>query len=352
MARWQFDRLGSLVAGRTSRPSRTFSPTESREEALSTRIDRPGEPISRIVGVYQIVLRRTLEHFFPSAQLEILGDRSIIDWDGSSDETYYRLHEDADGMGIEIEWLGSRVAFQSGNPMPLLPTERRLVEVIVEAIDLRFRGLLNQELSHRLDRFSYQTEDLIVADYLEAVSPYRVPAALEALRVAALSTYENRRVSMGALLLGTDQDPSAPERQSREGRAEFQRASDRHQGFPPALRRGADGLPRGPSGRPNPTDRRDPVGRGRAGGRADGPSLPAIIPGPRQGHAIRRARLPGPDPRPGDQGLRRGDDDVQLQRCAMAVAGHPQQVRRLVRGGGPGSVAGAGRVPCSRRRST
>jgi hypothetical protein len=221
MARWQIDRLGSLAAERTPRPSQTYFSTESREEALSMRIERPGESISRIVGVYQIVLRRTLEHFFPGAQLEILGDRSIIDWDGSSDETYFHLHEDADGMGIEIEWLGSRLAFQSGNPMPLLATERRLVEVIVEGIDLRFRGLLNQELSHRLDRFSYQTEDLIVADYLEAVSPYRVPAALEALRVAALSTYENRRVSMGALLLGTDQDPTAPDRKSGEGAPNF-----------------------------------------------------------------------------------------------------------------------------------
>src|SRR5204862_7629493 len=152
---------------------------------------------------------RTLEHFFPSAQLEVLGDRSIIDWDGSSDETYYRLHEDPNGLGVEIEWLGTRLAFQPGNPMPLLPSERRMVEVIVEAIDLRFRGLLNQELSHRLDRFSYQTEDLIVADYLDAVNLYRVPAGLEALRVAALSTYENRRVSTGALLLGTPDDPAA-----------------------------------------------------------------------------------------------------------------------------------------------
>ena len=132
--------------------------------------------------------------------------------------------------------------------MPLLPSERRLVEVIVEAIDLRFRGLLNQELSHRLDRFSYQTEDLIVADYLEAVNPYRVPAVLEALRVAALSTYENRRVSMGAMLLGTDHDPAAPGRNNRGGRAQFQRPADGDQGVPPALRRRADGLPGRPPG--------------------------------------------------------------------------------------------------------
>src|ERR1700675_2297388 len=103
------------------------------EPALSMRSDRPTGPISRIVGLYQMVLRRTLEHFFPDAQLEVSGDRSIIDWDGSADETYYRLQHDPEGMGVEIEWLGTRLAFLPGNPAPLLSTERRLVEVIVEA---------------------------------------------------------------------------------------------------------------------------------------------------------------------------------------------------------------------------
>jgi hypothetical protein len=168
-----------------------------------------------------MVLRRTLEHFFPDAQLEVLGDRSIIDWDGSSDETYYRLREDPNSLGVEIEWLGSLLSFVPGNPAPLLPTERRMVEVIVEAIDIRFRGLFNQELAHRVDRFQYQTEDLIVADYLDAVNPYRIPAALEALRVAALSTYENRRVSTGALLLGTKEDPASPLHVNPEGAPTF-----------------------------------------------------------------------------------------------------------------------------------
>jgi hypothetical protein len=191
------------------------------EPRSSMRSERSGEPISRVVGLYQLVLRRTLEHFFPDAQLEASGDRSIIDWDGSPDETYYRLHEDPDGLGVEIEWLGTRLAFQPGNPSPLLSSERRMVEVIVQAIDLRFRGLFNQELSHRLDRFQYQTEDLIVADYLNTVGSYRIPAALEALRVAALSTYENRRVSTGALLLGTEHDPAAPAYKNLEGAPSF-----------------------------------------------------------------------------------------------------------------------------------
>jgi hypothetical protein len=208
-------------AGRPGRSNRGASGGIEEVRDVVTQGERPSGPISRIVGVYQIVLRRTLEHFFPAAQLEIQGDRSLIDWDGTSDRRLFRLYDDSTGTGIEIDWLGTRLAFQSGNPMPLLPSERRMVRVIVEAIDLRFRGLLNQDLSHRLDRFSYQTEDLIVADFLGTASPYRVPAVLEALRVAALSTYENRRVSMGAMLLGTDHDPAAPERVSREGAPNF-----------------------------------------------------------------------------------------------------------------------------------
>jgi hypothetical protein len=192
------------------------------EEPISSmHSEPPTRSISRIVGVYQLVLRRTLEHFFPDAQLDVAGDRSIIDWDGSADETYYVLRDDPDGLGVEIDWLGSRLSFQPGNPVPLLATERRMVEVIVEAIDLRFRGLFNQELSHRFDRFQYQTEDLIVADYLDTVSSYRIPAVLEALRVAALSTYENRRVSTGALLLGTEHDPAAPGYKNLEGAPSF-----------------------------------------------------------------------------------------------------------------------------------
>jgi DisA bacterial checkpoint controller nucleotide-binding len=225
MVRQQLGWLDSLIIGSEHGSSREDPRSSPRDREVEVDVaasgDRLSEPISRIVGVYQIVLRRTLEHFFPGAQLEVTGDRSLIDWVGSPDEPYYRLHDDSSGLGVEIDWLGTRLAFQSGSPMPLLPSERRLVEVIVEAIDLRLRGLINQDLSHRIDRFSYQTEDLIVADYLEAASPYRVPAALEALRIAALSTYENRRVSMGAMLLGTEQDPAAPQRQNREGAPNF-----------------------------------------------------------------------------------------------------------------------------------
>ncbi len=200
----------------TKTPTSTSAEPPPRDDA-----ERSAPPISRIVGAYQIVLRRTLEHFFPDAHLEVLGDRSIIDWDGSPDETYYRITDDPDRTSVEIEWLGTRLLFQPGNPTPLLPSERRMVEVVVAAIDLRFRGLFSQEIAHRIERFNYQTEDLIVADFLDTISPYRIPAALEALRVAALSTYENRRLSMGALLLGTSTDPANPTFKNFDGAPSF-----------------------------------------------------------------------------------------------------------------------------------
>ena len=185
------------------------------------RSESPSGPISRMVGVYQMVLERTLEHFFPDASLDVAGDRSIIDWDGSSDETYYRLHDDPTAWASRSSGWEPGSRSSRATPRRCLSTERRMVEVIVEAIDLRFRGLFNQELSHRFDRFQYQTEDLIVADYLDSISPYRIPAVLEALRVAALSTYENRRVSTGALLLGTEHDPAAPAYKNVEGAPSF-----------------------------------------------------------------------------------------------------------------------------------
>jgi hypothetical protein len=167
------------------------------------------------------LLRKTLEHFFPDSLLETQGDRSVIDWDGSPQKACYRISDEGDGLGLEIEWLGTRLSFRPESPVPLLPLERRMVEVVVRALDLRFRGLYDQELDDRLERFQYLNEDLIIADFLWPVSPYRISAALEALRVAALSTYENRRLSTGALLLGTDHDPAAPDRSNTEGAPQF-----------------------------------------------------------------------------------------------------------------------------------
>ncbi len=188
---------------------------------MSARPDRPIGSISKVVGLYQMVMRYTLEHFFPDSVLEIQGDRSLIDWEEVSREPFYHLVDDPDRLSIEINWLGSRLTFQPGSPIPLLASERTLLEIIVHALDRQFRGLFDQGVDDRLERFHYRTEDLIIADFLATPNPHRVPAALEALRVAALSTYENRRVTTGALLLGTARDPTAPGRELPDGAPRF-----------------------------------------------------------------------------------------------------------------------------------
>jgi hypothetical protein len=183
--------------------------------------ERPSGPISRVVGLYQTFLRRSLEHFFPDAVLDVESDRSVINWDGAPREDHFAVSPDPDGVGLLIDWFQTRYVFQHASPTPFLPAERRLIEIIVHSLDLRFRGMFDANVAHRMERFDYALEDVILTEYLDPPDPFRVPAVLESLRVAALSTYENRRVSMGALLLGTSYDPLIPGWINSEGAPRF-----------------------------------------------------------------------------------------------------------------------------------
>ena len=176
-----------------------------------TSLERASGPASKVVGLYQMFLRRNLEHFFPDSVLNIMGDRNFINIDDLGRMDRYRIEDDPDGVGVVIDWLRSRFMLTPGSPTPFLPTERRLIDVIVRTIDQRFQNLFDVEANDRAEMFQYAFEDNIVTEYIDLPESTRIPAALEALRVAALTTYENRRVSTGALLLGTETDPAQPE---------------------------------------------------------------------------------------------------------------------------------------------
>jgi DNA integrity scanning protein DisA with diadenylate cyclase activity len=198
-----------------------FRGIERMDNIPATLAERSSGPISRVVGLYQTLLRRSLEHFFPDGVLQTQGDRSMINWDGNLNHDHVAVNDDPDGLGCELGWFGTRYLFQPSSPAPFLPTERRLIEVILRTLDLRFRGLFDPDVAHRLERFQYLQEDLIVADYMGLDESFRVPAVIEALRVAALSTYENRRVSTGAVLLGTPYDPAEPNWSNPPGAPRF-----------------------------------------------------------------------------------------------------------------------------------
>jgi hypothetical protein len=178
--------------------------------------DRPKGPMSRIVGLYQMMMRRQLEHFFPDAMLELTSDRSEILVDPEQRGSYFQLREDPDGLGVVIELFHTRYLFQPGSPSPFLPAERQLIEAVMRVLDRRYQFIYDTEAA--IDEIlEFAIEDQIVAESLQLPGPVRLTSALEALRSAALSTYENHRVSTGALLLGTPEDPAFPGRANPPG---------------------------------------------------------------------------------------------------------------------------------------
>src|SRR5262249_56624942 len=100
--------------------------------------ERPAGPISRVVGLYQTFLRRSLEHFFPEAVLDVESDRSVINWDGGAEDDHFAVANDPDGVGLRIDWFQTRYVFQHASPTPFLPAERRLIEFIVHSLHPRF----------------------------------------------------------------------------------------------------------------------------------------------------------------------------------------------------------------------
>jgi hypothetical protein len=179
--------------------------------------DRFTSQSSKLIGFYVTLLRRSLEHFFPDAVLEHVADRTRIDLEQRIPRPNHQLRDDPDGLGVLIDWFHNIYSFLPASPTPFLPAERLLIEAAVRLLDRRYLSLFDPDAMLRDEMFAYQVEDLIIAEQLATPDSIRIPAALEALRAAALSTYENRHLSSGVLLLGTPHDPAEPDRANPPG---------------------------------------------------------------------------------------------------------------------------------------
>lgn len=94
---------------------------------------------------------------------------------------------------------------------PLGALERRLVGAIGRVMSTQYHGLFRMFDPGRLGLYQGPGEDHFVAAFIEpraygltGSGSSRIATTIQTLRTAALSTYENRRVSTGALLLGGD----------------------------------------------------------------------------------------------------------------------------------------------------
>ena len=204
--------------------------------------ERPAAPVSKVVGLYQMFLRRQ-----PGALLPRRGPRdrratgASSSWTAGVAGRITGSSDDPDGLG-----RGDRVV---PDPLPVparaarprsCPSERRLIEVIVRVLDLRFRALFDPEA--------------VAAGRDVPVRPrrlhrHRVPrhrptrpgprGAGGAAGRGALDLREppglDRRPAAG-----DGRRPGAARPDEPAGGAPVQRPPDRDQGVPPALRRRPD----------------------------------------------------------------------------------------------------------------
>ena len=106
-----------IVSPERIRPCRRLLGSFSVREPEPTReMQMVGGNASKVVGIYQLLLRQFLDHFFPEGAFEPDGDRSSIELLKSLGRSNFRIGEDPDGLGVLIDWFRSKYSFQADQP--------------------------------------------------------------------------------------------------------------------------------------------------------------------------------------------------------------------------------------------
>jgi hypothetical protein len=125
------------------------------------------------------------------------------------------FHSRPDGK-LELDWFGHHYLYCHPH-QPFTENEVRLVAAIGSVLSARYRSIFSAEsAATTLQLFRGLPEDRFVSAFLDPF-PYLdetalptardyVADAIEVLRESSLLTYENRRISTGALLLGSGPD--------------------------------------------------------------------------------------------------------------------------------------------------
>jgi hypothetical protein len=157
-------------------------------------------------GLYGKLVENGIGYFFPSARLEAIRT--------GPNEGTQRITQNPDSSTLSLNWLGSQYVLKNGKPFS--DSELKLLKSIGAVLDSRYRMLFDATLvEQQFDLFRGLPEDRFVSAYVDSrpyagevwKGPDRVEDAIEVLRTTSLSTYENRRISTGTLLFGTQPDP-------------------------------------------------------------------------------------------------------------------------------------------------
>jgi hypothetical protein len=172
-------------------------------------------PAVAVGALYDSLLQSALRQFFERATLDAEPTPSL------SSDGRLAIEPSPDPFALTIRWFGTRYTLRVER-WPFTPHEVRLARAIGAVLAARYRAILNPRIvAERGDLFRGAIEDRYIGAFLDdrayAVDARetradRIASMIELLRVAALSSYENRPISTGVLLLGTADDPCRPAR--------------------------------------------------------------------------------------------------------------------------------------------
>ena len=168
-------------------------------------------PVIAASSLYDSFLRSALTRFFDRAVLETEPIPS------ASSDGRLAIEPTEDPSALTVRWFGVRYVLRVNARRPFTTHEIRLARAVGRVLAQRFRATLNpQFIAERGELFRGAIEDRYLGAFLDD-QPYgfgpgenradRIASAIEVLRVAALSSYENRPISTGVLMLTTEFDP-------------------------------------------------------------------------------------------------------------------------------------------------
>lgn len=172
-------------------------------------------PALAVGSLYDSLLQSALLRFFDRATLDTESTPS------ASSDGRLAIEPLPDPYALTIRWFGTRYTLRVKG-WPFTPHEVRFARAIGTVLAARYRAILNPRIvAERGDLFRGAIEDRYVGAFLDEnkyaieareARADRIASVIELLRVAALSSYENRSIPTGVLLLGTADDPCRPDR--------------------------------------------------------------------------------------------------------------------------------------------
>jgi hypothetical protein len=179
-------------------------------------------------ALYDNLLQAALRQFFARATFESEPTPSI------SSDGRLAIEPTSDPAELTVRWFGSRHILRVPPWRPFTEHEVRLARSIGAVLATRYRAIFDPSvMALRGDLFRGAIEDRYIGTFLdggryalqgEEGRADRLSDAIEVLRVAALSSYENRAISSGVLHLEGLGDPVNPDREVPAGAYPYNQA--------------------------------------------------------------------------------------------------------------------------------